>query len=213
VAVEEGPWDKLFDDVEHVVTFGLERPVKGCLIFNGFFMLSLRLLEIPTHIVVKMDAADVISLANKRTVRPAPGYPFLPDVEISEPRLNICVVFTSVESTLTALRKAGTLADSLGARIALLAPQVVPYPLQLENSPVPVSWNESRFEEIASQSPAATAVHIYLCRDRFQTLRSVLRSGSIVFVGCRRRSWFTSEVRLARKLRRLGHEVILTESE
>ncbi len=145
--------------------------------------------------------------------RPAPGYPAGLTAEQLGPSLHISVIFTSVEATRTALERAWTLAGNLGARIALLVPQVVPFPLPLEKPAVPIEWNEARFREIAGQSPVETAVHIYLCRDAIETLTLVLRSGSIVVVGCKCKRWLSSEVRLARRLRRLGHEVILTEKE
>jgi hypothetical protein len=147
------------------------------------------------------------------TVQPTAGEPFRPEVETSEPCLNISVLFTSVEATIAALSKAGSLADHLGVRIALLVMQFVPYPLPLDDPPVSIGWNESRLREVASGSPVDTTVRIYLCRDRLQTLKSVLQPGSIVVIGCKKRTWPTSEVRLARELRRLGHEVILTEAE
>ena len=86
------------------------------------------------------------------------------------------MVFTSVEATLAALKEAGNLANSLGARITLVVPQVVPYPLPLETPPVLVEFNENRFRVIASESPVETSVQIYLCRDPFETLTLVLNA-------------------------------------
>jgi hypothetical protein len=128
-------------------------------------------------------------------------------------RLNIAVVFTSVDSTLAALKEAGNLANSLGARITLVVPQVVPYPLPLESPPVPVLFNENRFRVLASRSPVETSVHTYLGRDRFQTLTSVLKAGSIVVLGGRKRWWPTKDETLARKLRRAGYEVLFKETK
>src|SRR4051812_46801530 len=88
-------------------------------------------------------------LAFEKLVRPAIGPPGAPERETAS-RLNIAVIFTSVESTLAALRQAGRLAASLGARITLLVPQVVPYPLPLESPPVLLDWNERRFRVIAA---------------------------------------------------------------
>src|SRR6266852_3077662 len=81
-------------------------------------------------------------------------------------QLNIAVIFTSIESTLSALRKAGTLASRLRARITLMVPQVVPYPLPLNCPPVPADFTERRFRVIADESPVETKVQVYLCRDR-----------------------------------------------
>ncbi len=130
-----------------------------------------------------------------------------------EPQLNISVIFTSVELTMEALKKAGALASSLGARITVLVPQIVPFPLPLESPPVLLDWNERRFQLIAGRSPVETTVRIYLCRDRLETLTSILNSGSVVVLGGRKRWFPTPEARLARKLRKAGHEVILAEVE
>jgi hypothetical protein len=127
--------------------------------------------------------------------------------------LNISVLFTSADSTRSALVKAGTMAENLGARITVLLTQTVPFPRPLDDPPVSIVWNEHRLRQIAIHSPVETAVRIYLCRDRLQTLKSVLQPGSIVVIGCRKRYWTTSEARLARKLRQIGHEVILMETE
>ena len=155
-----------------------------------------------------------MSLAIEKLLVPATGYPAHPAVEQEADRkLNISVVFTSVESTLAALKEAGALASSLGARITLVVPQVVPFPLPLESPPVLVEFNERRFRVMASQSPVETKVQIYLCRDALQTLTSVLRPGSIVFLCGRKRWWPTREMKLARQLRRAGHEVVFKEME
>ena len=95
----------------------------------------------------------------------------------------------------------------------LVAPQVVPYPLPLTSPPVLLDWNERRLRVIANQSAVETIVRIYLCRDCWQALAQVLRPHSLVVVGGRERWWPTREGRLARRLRRAGHEVILTRTE
>ena len=161
----------------------------------------------PSHYREDMGAESNMSLA-------IAGYPRESGTDGADHRLNISVVFTSVESTLMALKEAGCLASSLGARITLLAPQLVPYPLPLESPPVPVEFNERRFRVITGKSPVETSVHIYLCRDRFQMLRSVLAPGSILILGGRTRRWWpTRDEALARKLRRAGFEVIFKRTE
>ena len=155
-----------------------------------------------------------MSPALERILIPATSVPQQPRVGETESRLNVSVVFTSVAATLSALKKAGTLASSLGAHITLLVPQVVPYPLPLESPPVLLDWNERRFRVMASESPVETMVRLYLCRDRFQTLQAVLKPRSLVVVGGRRRWWWpTWEEALAKTLRRAGHEVIFTGTE
>jgi len=159
-----------------------------------------------------------MSLAIEKLLAPATGRPAQPIGQEADQKLNIAVVFTSVESTLPALKEAGNLANSLGARIKLVVPQVVPYPLPLETPPVLVEFNENRFRVIASQSPVETSVQVYLCRDRLEALKSALKPGSIVVLGGKKRPWPTHWVpskdeRLARQLRRAGYEVLFKETE
>jgi hypothetical protein len=66
---------------------------------------------------------------------------------------------------------------------------------------------------IAIESPVETIVRVFLCRDRLETLSMVLKPHSLVVVGGRGRWWPTAEERLARRLRRAGHEVIFEETE
>ncbi len=126
-------------------------------------------------------------------------------------RLGVIVVFTTVESTVHALRKAGALATRLNAYITLVVPQVVPFPLPLTSPPVLLDFSERRFRVIASESPVQTTVRLYLCRDQMETLATVLEPNSLIVLGARRRWWPTAEDRLARRLRRAGHQVILEE--
>jgi hypothetical protein len=127
-------------------------------------------------------------------------------------KLNIAVIFTSIESTLSALRTAGALASRLHACITLIVPQVVPYPLPISSPPVPPDFTERRFRVIADESPIKTRVQVHLCRNRAETLRAVLKPHSLVIIGGRRTWWPTWEKRLARQLRSSGHEVVFAEA-
>jgi hypothetical protein len=152
-----------------------------------------------------------MSLAIEKLLAPRTGHPTRPIGEEADQKLNIAVVFTSVESTLAALKEAGNLANSLGARITLVVPQVVPYPLPLETPPVLVEFNEHRFRVIASESLVETGVQIYLCRDRLEMLLAALSPNSLVVIGGRKKWWPTTEKLMARRLRQAGHKVILIE--
>jgi|SRR5579871_4281901 len=141
------------------------------------------------------------------------AYPAAPPTESAEPKLNITVIFTSVRSTLAALQAAGRWASRLGARITLLAPQVVPYPLPLASPDVEQHFSERKFQVLAEESKVETSVQLLWCRDPRETIVAALAPHSLVVVGSRR-SWLpTNDKRLARHLRRAGHEVIVTETE
>ena len=154
-----------------------------------------------------------MSLAIEKLLAPRTGRPAGPRGEEADQRLNIAVVFTSVESTLAALKEAGNLANSLGAKITLVVPQVVPYPLPLETPPVLLEFNEHRFQVIASESLVETSVQIYLCRDRIEMLLGTLSPNSLVVIGGCKKWWPTTEKLMARRLRQAGHKVIFIERE
>ena len=152
-----------------------------------------------------------MALALERMIAPVTGAPVRPFTEETGSKLDISVVFTSIEATLTALKEAGNLASSLAARITLIVPQIVPYPLPLTSPPVLIDFSERRLRVIASKSRVETRVSVYLCRDPLETLRSVLKPHSLVVIGSRKSWWPTAEKRLAAKLRHFGHQVVVTE--
>ncbi len=139
--------------------------------------------------------------------------PFPPATQFQEPTLNVTVVFTSIRSTLAALRAAGAWASRLGAHITLLAPQVVPYPLPLANPDVEQHFSECRFRVLAEESKVETNVRLLWCRDAAETILGALAPHSLVVLGMHKGWLPTSEKKLARQLRRAGHEVIVTETE
>src|SRR6185295_14617160 len=89
-----------------------------------------------------VGAWNQMSFAIEKILAPSTGQPERPSTTETEQKLSIAVIFTSVECTLAALKEAGILATSLGARITLLVPQVVPYPLPLASPPVLLEFNE-----------------------------------------------------------------------
>jgi hypothetical protein len=155
-----------------------------------------------------------IAPAFERQFEPAVSRPETQPPESGSHRLQISVVFTSPEFTVTALKRAAALAGNLDACISLIVPQVVPFPLPLSSPPVLLDFQEARMREIASNAPVETVVRIYLCRSRWELLQTVLEPRSLVVLGARAQwRWFTHERRLARKLRHAGHEVVMAEME
>src|SRR5256885_715792 len=103
----------------------------------------------------------------------------------------------SLEATIAAINRASTLLRGLNGHISLVVANTVPYPLPLENPPVSLDFNKHCLLEIAQASPVETTVHLYLCRCRSEILTSVLKPGSLVVIGSRKRWWPTWEKRLA----------------
>jgi hypothetical protein len=125
--------------------------------------------------------------------------------------LSVFVVFTSVNWTLKALERAREIARPLEANIAVIAIQVVPYPLPLDRPPVPMEFVVSRFGERAGEFSERTKVSAYLCRDPLEALKRILNPDCPAVMGIRKRWWPTRDERLARKLRRAGYDIILVE--
>jgi hypothetical protein len=125
----------------------------------------------------------------------------------------VVVLFTTVRETLTALKTAGELVNGLHAHIRLLVPQIVPYPLPLDEPPVSEAFLQQRFCPLVEKASLTARLDIRLCRDRWQMLQHVLAPGSLVVL-CRFRRWLPSRERgLARRLKRLGHRVLFLSEE
>jgi hypothetical protein len=156
-----------------------------------------------------------MALALETLIAPVTGVPAHPFTEKTDSKLDISVVFTTVDATLTALREASMLAKVLDGRINVVYPQVVAYPLPLTSPPVLVDFTERRLRVIAEGCKVETRVSIYLCRDAREALLSVLKPHSLVVIGSRksRWPWPTAEKRLAAQVRRAGHEVVVTERD
>ena len=130
-----------------------------------------------------------------------------PDPSRNSPKLDLKVIFTDPAKTAAALEAARTMARGLSANITLLAAQVVPYPLPLADPDIPVEFTERMLKSIASED---TALEIYLCRDRNETIRRALPPDSLVILGARKRRWWPSwESRLTRLLQDDGRRVLV----
>jgi hypothetical protein len=123
--------------------------------------------------------------------------------------LQLYVIFTDIEATKVALKAAIGLARDLNARIVLLVAKIVPWPLPLEAPPVSGEFTERVLSEMAGEKEADITARVYLCRDRDPTIRRALEPGSLVVIGSRKRLRPNRTPRLARLLKRDGHDVIL----
>ena len=130
-----------------------------------------------------------------------------------EPGLSVFVVFTSIDRTLRALEKAREMARLSGAKIAVIALQIVPYPLPIFEPPVGFEFVVRRFAEKAGRSQEKIQVSAYLCRDPFEALKVILNPDYPVVMGIKKKWWPTRDERLARRLRRAGYDVISVETE
>jgi len=103
--------------------------------------------------------------------------------------LAVYVIFTSVNQTLKALEKAQQMARPAGANVFVVAVQVVPHPLQLDQPPVSFDFLIKQFEEKADGQLDNAQISVYLCRDQEDALKRVLIANCPVVIGVRKR-WF-----------------------
>jgi len=138
-----------------------------------------------------------------------PAWPAVVAEPVSKSKLEIVVLHTNEAATVSALKMAAELASGL-APVRLLAIQAVPYPLGLDAPPVSVEFLEQRFAQMAKEVKVTVAVDIRLARDAGDVMESELGPHCVVVIGGRRRWWPTAAMRLARRLERLGHQVVFT---
>jgi len=127
--------------------------------------------------------------------------------EQGEVRLDLVVPFTTPELTRAALAAANRLGAGLSSTIRLLKIQLIPYPLDLRDSPVPVEFLEAQLRKLPSTM--ATDCEIRFARDFEDGLRGALNEDSVVLLATKRRFWKTATERLAASLRRSGFQVVL----
>jgi len=133
--------------------------------------------------------------------------------------LEVLVLFTGLDSTLSALRTATQLAEGLSAHIRLLLIETVPYPVPLDRPPRSLPFLDREFQSLVNRCPrdaaggsVETSAEIVLCRDAWEGLRTRLRRNAVIVIGKRGGWWLRAENYLARKLRYAGYHVVRTSA-
>lgn len=122
--------------------------------------------------------------------------------------LEVIALHTAERETQRALRAAAAFATGLTARIRLLAPVVVPFPLSLGAPAVRPEVLAGQLQGLAEETGVECEIDIRLCRERAEALRQALPAGSIVVIGEAPRWWRVGGRRLGRELTRAGHSVV-----
>jgi hypothetical protein len=150
-------------------------------------------------------------------LRPTPGGGMptalsrLETLECAKFRIN--VLFTEMEATGVALRRAVELACDLKAETQMIVPHVVPYPLPLETPTVPIEFTCTKLRLLAGSVGADPYIHVYLCRDVMDLLSRILPAESIVVLAAKT-GWLCGRraKKIARLLRNNGCDVILSRT-
>src|SRR5215813_3668691 len=96
---------------------------------------------------------------------------FFTSAVLYRPFSEVFVIFKNIEGTAAALKAARAWTDRLKFQIDLIVPQVVPFPLAPTHSDVPIGFISKEIRKLVDSTGVDTNVHIYLCRDRVQTLK------------------------------------------
>jgi len=123
--------------------------------------------------------------------------------------LEVVVPYLDPKVTAKVVDRAAALAAGLNATLHLVAVYVAPYPTELRFPAAMKEHLTGRLTEMAENCAMPTRIDLVAARDRNQGFRQVLKPGSAILLGTRRRWWWTREERLARALAREGHRVSL----
>lgn len=126
-----------------------------------------------------------------------------------ESRLDLVVPFTTSPLTQVALDAANRMGAGLNASIRLVKVQVVPFPMDLCQSPVALDFIREQLRHFRSELPVRAEIR--LARDMSDGLKGTLTPATVVVLGFRKRPWITTPERLAVSLRRAGHHVVLVQ--
>ncbi len=130
--------------------------------------------------------------------------------------LSVNVVYTGPDSTVTALRAAESLVRSLGTTLHIRAMVVVPRQLAIELTFTSVQFLKRLLTDLVERTSSRHCeyvLHIYVCRDRVETLLRVLPPASLLVIGGRRRFWPTTESRLSKAAISAGHSVAFVDAK
>ena len=128
-----------------------------------------------------------------------------------EAELDLVVPFTTPELTRAALDAANRMGGGLNATLRLVKVQVVPFPLDLDQSPVYIDFLKEQLAQFHSDLPVTGEIR--LAREFEAGLLGSLGRDSVVILATPKRPWRTRNQRLAATLRRAGHKVILMNEE
>ena len=127
--------------------------------------------------------------------------------EQQEARLDLVVPFTTPELTMAAIQAANRLGEGLHSGIRLVKIQVVPWPLDLKQSPVPAEFLRNQLQRFPSALPMKREIRF--ARELEPGLRGALNEHSLVILATHKRPWRTRTEHLAAQLRRDGYNVVI----
>jgi hypothetical protein len=130
---------------------------------------------------------------------------------ISSRELAVYVPYTTSDLTRAALTAVAALTQNLGARVSLVAVQIVPFPLPIDRPAVSRSFVEQKLKAAVRDIDVAVDTRVVLARESEAAFDRAISPESLVVLATKKRWWPTPQVKLARLLARAGHSVALLE--
>jgi hypothetical protein len=118
------------------------------------------------------------------------------------------VIATSIEGTRAALAAGVPLARGSRARLVLLVPQIVPYPLPIDSPVDATAFTERRYQSLVREANGEGDIRVCLCRTPDDIVKSLPREATVVVGGRTGGLWPSREERLSRRLARCGHRAV-----
>ena len=127
--------------------------------------------------------------------------------------LDVVVPYTEWSITDALLKRAVALTAGLNAKLRLVAVHTVPYASPYGCPAAVHAHLVEQLVDLASRCPLPVNPQVVLARGRAEGFAYVLKPESIVLLGARKHWWRTEEEKLARRLARDGHKVVLLHFE
>lgn len=125
--------------------------------------------------------------------------------------LDLVVPFTTPALTRAAIAAAERLSSGLSGHIRLLRIEVIPFPEDVRHPALRVDFVRKQLATFRSALPMRAEV--VLSREYDSQLENRLTPESVVVLASRFHYWPSRSWRLARRLRRAGHSVVLVRQE
>lgn len=125
--------------------------------------------------------------------------------------LDLVVPFRTTEQTTAALKFAATMGKGLNWSVRLVDVQVVPVQFSMASPPIDRAFSENRLQTLAGALDVPVRANLVYARDWESGFDHLLKPDSLVVLAIRKRFWKTADQRLAERLTKHGHQVVLVE--
>ena len=122
------------------------------------------------------------------------------------------VVATTVDGTRAALTVGVPLARGSRARLVVLVPQIVPYPLAVDGPADATAFTERRYCDLVHEVDGEAEIKVCLCRTPNDVRHAIPPVSTVVVGGPIGAVLPSREERLARHLTHLGHHTVFAAS-